>query len=111
MSEQYKELEVNIQEAKKMVDLGNALERLEKNRDFKKLFTEGYFREEAIRLVHLKGDANMQSEDMQKAITTAMDGITQVTQYCNRIRHSAYLAEKAIEDNEATLEELRNEEL
>lgn len=111
MSDQYKEIEVNIREAKKMVELGNALQRLEKNRDFKKLITEGYLREEAVRLVHLKGDPNMQTDEMQTAIEKAMDGITGLTQYCNKLRHQSYLAEKAIEDNEQALEEMRSEEL
>lgn len=108
--EQYEEVEVSIREAKKMVELGNALQRLEKNRDFKKVIIDNYLREEAIRLVHLRGDPNMQDEESQKVIFQLMDGITGLTQYCNKLRHQSYLAEKAIEDGESVLEDMRNEE-
>lgn len=110
MDQQFEEIEVNIREARKMVELGNALQRLEKNRDFKRVFIEGYLREEAVRLVHLRGNPNMQTEDMQTAIIQQMDGINGILHYCNKLRHQSYLAEKAIEDGEGLLDELRNEE-
>lgn len=109
MDQQFEEIEVNIREAKKMVDLGNALQRLEKNRDFKRVFAEGYLREEAVRLVHLRGDPNMQTDEMRKSIDQQLDGINGLLHYCNKTRHQAYLAEKAIEDNEGLLDELRAE--
>lgn len=107
MDHQIEEVELSNQTAKKMIELGNALQRLEKNRDFKRLFVEGYLREEAIRLVHIRGDHNMQDEVSQKIITQLMDGITGLTHYCNRVRHEAHLAEKAVEENDRLLEELR----
>ena len=44
MSEEViQQLETNIQQDKKLVELGASLERLRSNRDFKKVILEGYF--------------------------------------------------------------------
>ena len=53
---QVEEIELEINQAKEKVALKDSLEKLIKNRDFKKVITEGYFEQEAIRLVLLKAD-------------------------------------------------------
>ena len=50
------EIEVSLKAAKETVKLGEALLRLEKNRDFNKLIGERYFQQEASRLVGLLAD-------------------------------------------------------
>jgi CHAT domain-containing protein len=104
-------IEENIREARKIVELGNALERLMSNRDFKQVVKEGYFEQEAIRLVHLKADPSFQSADMQKSIVTQIDAIGAVTQYFNTVLHRAGQAEKAIEADEEARDELLAEDL
>lgn len=111
MNEQMlEEIELNIKEAKQLVELGDALERLISNRDFEKVFTEGYLRDEAVRLVHLKGDPNMQSAEKQDSIVSQMDGIGHFTSYVAKIRGQAHHARKAIESDEETREELLMED-
>lgn len=105
------EIELNIKEAKKITDLGKALDRLHSNRDFKKVIGEGFFKDEAVRLVHLKADPSMQSEEMQAAIEKHMQGIGALTQYFRMISHQAMLASKAMEEDERTREELMEEGL
>jgi len=105
------EIELNIKEAKKMVDLGKALDRLHSNRDFKKVIGEGFFKDEAVRLVHLKSDPSMQSEEHQEAVAKQMDSIGGLVHYFRTVAHRAMLAEKAIEADEETREELLAEEL
>ena len=102
-------IESNIREAKKLVEFGASLERLQANRDFKKVILDGYFAEEAIRLVHLKSDPNMQSADSQKAIIAQMDSIGAVRQYLDISLHRARMALKAISSDEETLDEIRAE--
>lgn len=104
--QQIEEIELNITEAKKIVAQGKALEKLLSNRDFKKIFLEGYLEKEAVRLVHLKADANMQSEESQEAILTQIDAIGSLTYYMQKIRQQAMHAEKAIEADEETRDEL-----
>jgi hypothetical protein len=105
------EIERNIKQAKSLVESGDALERLKSNKDFKKIVLEGFFEKEAIRLVHLKADQNMQHVDIQKSIVSQMDAIGVLHQYFNTILIQANQASKAIAADEETRDELLAEEL
>jgi hypothetical protein len=106
-----KQLEENIKTGRKFVELGQSLERLRSNRDFKKLILEGYFEQEAIRLVHLKADPSMQTQERQASIVSQMDAIGSLSSYFNLVLHKAAMAEKGIAQDEQTIEELSAEEL
>ena len=105
-SEQLQAIENNIKQSQKIADLGASLERLRSNRDFKRVILEGYFEEEAIRLVHLKADANMQTPESQQAITQQMDSIGSLSQYFRTLDLRASMAGKAIASDEAMRDEL-----
>lgn len=100
------EIDANIREAQKYVELGNTLERLRENRDFKSIVLEGYFEKEAIRLVHLKADPSMQTPERQASILTQIDAIGAVRQYFDSVLHRANMAAKQIESDEMTREEI-----
>jgi len=104
------EIDNNIKEAQKLVELGNALVRLRSNKDFKKVVLEGFFEQEAIRLVHLKADANMQTPERQQNILRDIDAIGSFNQYLRTVLYRADLARKAIDDGEALRDELLAEE-
>ena len=106
-----KEIEVNIQQAKTLVESGTALDRLRSNRDFQLVINKGYFEQESIRLVHLKADHNMQSNESQLSIVKQMDAIGTLSQYFQTVYHHASMAEKAMEADEQTRAELAAEEL
>ena len=110
MNSDIEQLEHSIQISKKSVDLGNALERLLRNRDFKAVIMEGYMKDEAIRLVHLKADPAMQTPASQHSIVSQIDAIGAVTSYLNEVRRQADQSKKVIHDAEEVLEELRNSE-
>ena len=103
------ELELNIKEAKDIVALGDALERLEKNRDFKKVIKEAYLHEEAIRLVHLKADANMQNERIQQNVLRDIDSIGAFAQFLQEVFRRADMARDAVIACEETLDDIRGE--
>lgn len=110
MSEQaITEIEITIKEAEKFVALAKALDRLHANSDFKQLITEGFFKEEAIRLVHLKADPNMQKPENQENILKDIDGIGVLRNYFGAVYQRAEWAMNAIKDGEEELEELRQE--
>jgi len=69
------EIELSMSEAKAVVDLGKSVERLRKNRDFKKVIEETYLREEAVRLVHLKSSPAMQRPEVQAGIDSDIKAI------------------------------------
>lgn len=101
-STELQQLERSIKDSQKLVDLGESLERLRGNRDFKKIFIEGYFEKEAIRLVHLRADQNMQSADSRKAIDAQIDAIGTVHQYLRTIDVQAQMAGRDLEADEET---------
>ena len=100
------QIESNIRQSKKIVEFGDAIERLRNNRDFKRVVIEGYFEQEAIRLVHLKADSNMQSPEAQKSILSQLDAIGTFSQYLQANVTLAHMAGKAIEADEQTRDEL-----
>ena len=106
MERTIQELDANIKEAKKIADLAASLDRLRSNRDFKKVILDGYFEDEAIRLVHLKSEPQMQSPESQASIIQQLDAIGTLNQYFTVVYQKARLAQKSIEDDEQTREEL-----
>ena len=110
MSNQSKVIEEGIKAARKLVDLGDALERLKSNRDFRTIVMEGYFEQEAIRLVQAKSNPGLQSAEMQKSILTQIDAIGNLNLYFSTIVQQATMARKNIEIDEAELEAIANEE-
>lgn len=108
---QVQQIERNIRESQKEVDLGDALVRLRSNRDFQKVIQKGYFEEEAIRLVHAKSDVSLQSAESQKSILVQIDSIGNLSQYFNTVAFKAEMARKAIAYSNESLEELNAGEL
>jgi CHAT domain-containing protein len=104
--ETVKAIEENIRQAKVIAGLGDSLERLRLNKDFKEVVLKGYFEQEAIRLVHLKADPGMQSPDIQKSIIAQMDAIGSVSQYFTTVFQKASIARKAIAADEETRDEI-----
>ena len=116
MSEQIKQLEMSIDEAKELIALGESIERLYKNKDFKKVILEGYFKDEAVRLVMsksnpmlLQGSPTMKSDDIQRDLDRMIFSIGFLQQFFFTRLQFAEQAKKALADSESMLEELRNE--
>ena len=106
MSDQIAQLERNISQAKELADLGTSLERLRNNRDFKKVIGEGYFEQEAIRLVHLMSDSNMQSPEIQQSIHKQMIAVGMFREFLETLTTRANMARRAVEADEATRDEI-----
>ena len=109
INDNVRQIEENIKEAKEIVEVDKALARLVENRDFRKVIKEGYLEKEAIRLVHLRGDPAFQTPDRQAGVLSQIDAIGQLLGYFRAIKHNASVALKAIESDEAVLDELRAE--
>ena len=99
------QVERDIKAYKAQSDLGNALEKLKSNRDFQKLVMDGYLKDEAVRLVHLKADPNMQEADQQAGIDRDLMSIAVLGQYFVTVGQRAAIAGKQLTD----AEELRTE--
>ena len=99
-------IQVSIDKAKHAIELGAALERLLKNKDFIKVFKKGYMEDEAQRLVVLKTDYNMQDERTQKMIDYGIIGIGQLNSYTSMILQQAESMKSALEEMEETKAEI-----
>lgn len=104
-------IEQNIRQAKEIVEFDKALMRLAGNRDFQKVIQGGYFKDEAVRLVHLKADPAMQTLERQTAIVAQIDAIGGLVSYFRTVTFNASIAMKAIESDEFTLNDILQEEL
>jgi len=111
MSTELHEIEQNIARNKEIVAKGTALDRLKSNPDFRKVVGDGYLKEEAIRLVLLKGDQNMQRPERQDAIQADIDAIGRFAQYLHSVSQFAVMAASSLADDEVAREEIAAEEL
>lgn len=104
------EIELNMKEAEKLIELGDMLVKLESNRAFKKVIMEGYLEKEAVRMTHLKAHPNMQSEEQRALLERGLDGIAQLVNYFNTVQYRAKLAADAIKADSEELDRIRNED-
>lgn len=107
---QIADIEQSIEQAKGDIAFGDALARLFANRDFKKVVLDGFLREEAVRLVHLLADPNMQSEDKQTAVIGEIKAIGCFRSYLQMIEHKSSMARKSLHYSEEVLAELSQEQ-
>lgn len=108
--DQIQQIDANIRESKEVLEFSDALARLQSNRDFKKVILQGYFNQEAVRLVHLKSDANMQSAESQKSILAQIDAIGALSQYLRATRQQGDMARKTLAYAEQVREEMIQED-
>jgi len=108
--EQIEQIDISIEQAQDAVSMQKALDELSRNRNFKKVIQEGFFKTEAQRAVLLKSDPSMQSDDDQKSIDNIILAIGQLRQYFIKVNHLGRMATQAITDNEEEKDMLLNEE-
>jgi len=104
-------LERDIETKKHQVALNNALERLMSNKDFKKVVLEGYFVNEAVRLVSVKADYSQRHPDLQAGIIRDIDAIGSLQKFFGLIGTNGEQAAASIPQDEATIEDLNAEAL
>lgn len=108
--EQINEIEVSKKTATKMVGNRDAILRLMKNRDFKRVILDTLFEKEPVRLVLLKSDPNFQTDEQQAELEKEMLTIGGLRQFLNsQIQMGNQMAD-SLEDMDKALEELRAED-
>jgi len=95
------ELHQRREELKKFKAKAEALTRLQNNADFKLVITDGYMEDEAIRLVHLLGDARFNSDDKKAAyredFQERMIGIARLSEYFRNIFQLSSQAQRELD--------------
>lgn len=104
-------IELTIDQARNTIALMQSLDRLSQNKDFQDIIDNGYFRDEAVRLVHLRSDPQMQEDHMRRNIDEQIMAVGSFRGYLNRILQQGHAAQSAIMEHEQTREELLQEDL
>lgn len=95
------ELHQRREELKKFNARAEALVRLQNSADFKLVITDGYMEDEAIRLVHLLGDARFNSDNNKSAyredFQERMIGIARLSEYFRSIFQLGKQAQKELD--------------
>lgn len=103
------QLEAGLDRAKDMIALGEAVKRLQKNRDFKKVFLDTYFSSEPLRLTMLLAAPNVR-EDRRTQIHESLLAISEAHTFLEIILAEAERAKDLAEEYEDALVEVRASE-
>lgn len=110
MSSQIERYELSIEEARKIIKQGEAVLALADHSTFREVVLEGYFKEEASRLVRLYSDPNI-DKVAREFIERDMHGIGAFQRYMQRFVRMGDQAQRDLESAEAFLEEARQAEM
>jgi hypothetical protein len=102
-------IELSIEQAKAKIKKSEALDKLSRNPDFKELFIEGYMKDYAVRLVHLKASMGCQDEKNQEYIVNQLNAIGQLNLYMQLIHREAEEARNTLEADRQELERVLEE--
>lgn len=104
---QIEQLEMSIEQAKALVERRDLVLKLSRNREFNKIITDGYFKDEAARLVSISGEINHKPH--RDEIFDSIKAISHFRQFLSDIVRLGNLAEQEIESSEEYLADLRGE--
>jgi len=112
IDEQLDAIELSIEQAEVSVKKMTSLQTLTNNKEFSNIILDGYFKEEASRLVLIKAEPSMNSEEDQREIDKSIIAIGYFRQYLNTIMQMGKMSQKAmVDDVETRAELLANGEL
>tara|TARA_R110000764_G_scaffold88964_1_gene170239 strand:+ start:391 stop:729 length:339 start_codon:yes stop_codon:yes gene_type:complete len=103
------EVDIQIEMAQKMRALRDSCVKLMANKDFKDVVEEGYFKEEAARLVMAKS-AGL-NEEQNKNIDGMIIGVGSLANYFNMVMRRGAEMDVAAGEHEETREEILAEEV
>lgn len=104
-------LEISIDQAKKAIEKRNKLRTLIKDHNFTAIIDDGYFKDEAVRLVHLRADYNFKTPEAQEDNLKQIEAIGIFKAYLHTVFQQGQAAENALENHEQTREEILSEDL
>jgi len=107
MGNEQVQIEIEINQARDWISKQECLARLKENSDFKELIEEGYFKEEAARIVGLKASPNFifAGKKQMKFLDVLENGVGALQQFFRQIEMQADAAKQGLPE----MEETRNE--
>lgn len=103
------QVELTKKQAEQIVEMGKKARDLADNPLFKELILDGYFMNEAARLVHLSSDP-MLSDKQREDVNRDIQGVGGLKRYLRTLTMMADNAASELENSIETLAELRAEE-
>ena len=98
-------VEISIEDAKEAIGTMESLIKLQDNSDFKKIILDGYFKEEASRLVLFRALPQV-TEEMRVDIDAQIAAVGNFRQYLSTIFSQGNMARNGLASHEATREEI-----
>lgn len=92
---EHEQIQVSKEAALAQIELGKALERLNKNKDFKKLVTEGYLRDYAANQVSLLADPGANKQTVHEGL----QGISELLSFFRAVEHGARIAQRTYDEH------------
>jgi len=96
-----------IEEQQEIVEEVKVFERLEENPDFKKVITDGLFRDRAAQLVRMSNDPRL-AQDERDSVMDEIRGLSSVAQYLEMIKLQGGKAQQNIQRAYMDLNELES---
>ena len=88
-------IQVTKEAALAQIELGKALDRLHRNKDFKKLIVEGYQVKYAARQVSLLADPSANKQEVH----AGLQGIAELLAYFRSVEHGACIAQRTYDEH------------
>lgn len=104
-------VELSLKQAKEKVAMAVALRRLRKNKDFQKVISGNFMKDDAIRVVTALAEPAYQNDESQRHLLKRLDAVGQLEQFMRATETLGDMAAKAIEDDERTRQEMLGEEV
>ena len=107
--QELQDLEDNINDAKHFIDIKESTIKLFKNKEFKKVVLDYYFKEEAARLVMAK--ASSLTSEQKNLIDNMIYGIGALSNFFDSVLTRGMQAEQALREDENARTEILQEDL
>lgn len=93
------EIQVTIDQAREQIALGEAFDRLHKNKDFQKIIKSEFLEKEPARLTFLLSDPSQQSDEARQGIFHALQGVSQLHGFFRKIEQATMVAKRTLEEH------------
>lgn len=103
------EIELSIEDAKKIVTKGEMAEKLYTNPEFEALILEGFMKEEVLRMTSLMSDPNI-PETFRECVKRDLHGPATLRRYLQTLVQMGRAAQNEIEGHEETIDDIREEQ-
>ena len=107
MNDEVRNIDIEIEQAKELIAMRDALVRLEKNRDFRKVVSEGFLRDFALNTVAIRGRMEFRTNQaLMDSNTRKLDAVGELEEYLRNVRAHGARMDVALKEAEETRNEI-----